>query len=234
VSGRVTVFLISALDNKDRILKISAKFKPLLAVWLPLVGLAALLAACGGTPGQSPALTPPDKPCVIVEFKPQGTNGLGKESPTTLVLDRSSPDYCQNVRADYKAAMVWYQSQVANNTYAPAMNAELANYYTGQLLNDARAGLFYNKEAGRVVLGRFNPQNQSISDQKWAKDGYSTTLVVSPGNYSLVSFKADAASQAQETKSGPFESWEVTMVYDAGAGHWKISAAKTVYSTTGG
>jgi hypothetical protein len=214
-------------------LKISANFKPLLAVWLPVLGLVALLAACSDTTSQ-PALTPPDKPCVIVEFKPQGTNGLGKESPTTLVLDRSSPDYCQNVRADYKAAMVWYQSQVANNSYAPTMNAELANYYTGQLLDDARAGLFYNKQAGRVVLGRFNPQNQSISDQKWAKDGYSTTLIVSPGSYSLVSFKADAASQAAETKSGQFESWEVTMVYDAGAGHWKISAAKTVYSSTGG
>ncbi len=210
------------------------RLKPLLAVGLLAAGLTALLSACGDSGAQQTTLIPPDKPCVIVEFKPQGTNGLGKESPTTLVLDRSSPDYCQNVRADYKAAMVWYQSQVANNAYAPAMNAELANYYTGPLLNDARAGLFYNKQAGRVILGKFNPQNQSISDQKWSKDGYSTTLIVSPGSYSLVSFQQDAPSQAKETESGQFESWEVTLVYDAGAGRWKISGAKTVYATTGG
>lgn len=213
-------------------MKITAKTKPLLTGWLILLGLAGLLSACGDT--SQPALTRPDKPCVIVEFKPQGPNGLGKESPTSLVLDKSSPDYCQNVRADYKTAMVWYQSQVANNTYAPTMNAELANYYTGPLLNEARAGLFYNKQAGRVVLGRFNPQSQSISDQKWAKDGYSSTLIVSPGSYSLVSFREGAVGQAKETESGQFESWEVTLVYDAGAGHWKISAAKTVYSSGGG
>ncbi|MDB5080720.1 MAG: hypothetical protein JWP00_2644 [Chloroflexi bacterium] len=211
-------------------MKAKVRTKPLLCCWLIALGLAVLLSACGETTRTAR----PANPCVITEFKPAGTNGLGKENPTTLVLDKSSPEYCQNVRDDYKAAMAWYQTQVANDTYAPTMSVELANYYTGELLGEARSGLFYNKQAGRVVLGRFNPQALTIQDQKWAKDGFTSTLIVKPGSYSLVSISKNAPNQAQETEGGQFESWEVTLVYDDAAKRWKISSAKTIYTSAGG
>ncbi len=204
--------------------------KPISYFGLIGFGLAILLSACG----DSTTFIPPDKPCVIVEFKPQGTNGLGKESPTTLVLDRSSPQYCLNVKDDYKAAMLWYRSQVVNNSYAPTMDQEFSNYYTGQLLGQARAGLYYNKQAKRVVLGQFNAQSISISNQTWSRDGLSSTLTVKPGNYLLTSFPEGAPNQAEITESSQFESWEVTLIYDARRGHWKIGAAQTIFTSPGG
>src|SRR4051794_32786091 len=126
------------------ILKLFSKPKLIPFSWLKALGCIILLTACGDS--NTNGITPPDKLCVIREYNP-GVNALGKPSPTTFVLDNSSPDYCQNVKADFKAAMTWYRAQVANNTYPPTMEAEYANYYTGQLLSDARSGLFYNKQA---------------------------------------------------------------------------------------
>lgn len=194
-------------------------------------GLTILLSACGDS--NANALTPPDKPCVIVEFNP-GNNALGKPSPTTLVADRSSPEYCQKVKDDFKAAMAWYRSQVANNTYAPTMEQEYANYYTGPLLSQARSSLYYNRQAKRVVLGQFNAQSLSISDQTWTRDGLSSTLTVNPGDYALSSFPEGKPDQAEVTQSTKFESWQVTLVYDAKAGHWKISDASSVFTSPGG
>jgi hypothetical protein len=220
------------LLNKDSVLKKIAGTKPFSYFGLIGFGLAILLSACGDS--NALGLVRPDKPCVIVEYKPQATNGLGKPAPITLVLDRSSPEYCQNVKNDYKAAMVWYSSQVTNNSYAPTMDQELANYYTGEILGEARASLYYNKQAKRVVLGQFNPQALSFSDQTWTRDGLSSTLTVNPGDYSLSSFPEGKPNQAVVTERTKFESWVVTLIFDAKAGHWKISAAETVFTALGG
>ena len=213
------------------LLKIFPKATRSAFAWLTALGAVLLLAACGDT--TSTGVKPPDKPCVIVEFNP-GPNGLGKPSPTTYVLDKSSPEYCQNVKTDFKAAMAWYQAQVANNNYPATMEAEYANYYTGQILNDARTGLIYNRQAKRVVIGRFNAQNLAITDQTWTKDGVTSTLTVKPDAYSLVAFPEGAPDKATATDSGQFENCEVALVYDAGSGHWKIKSAQTIYVFPGG
>lgn len=213
-----------------KILKIFPKLHLLAFSWPFTLGCVLLLAACGDT---APGVTPPDKPCVIVEFNP-GPNALGKPSPTTLALDNSSPAYCQNVKADFKAAMTWYQQQVANNSYPPTMEAEYANYYTGQILSDARSGLFYNKQAKRVVIGRFNAEALSVTDQAWTKDGLTSTLTVKPDAYSLAVFPEGSPDKATVTESGQFENWQVALVYDAGSGHWKINSAQTIYVLPGG
>jgi hypothetical protein len=221
---------VKALSNEN-ILKIFPKPELISFSWLIALGCIILLTGCGDS--NKNGITPPDKPCVISEYNP-GVNALGKPSPTTFVLDNSSPDYCQNVKADFKAAMTWYRTQVANNSYPPTMEAEYANYYTGQILSDARTGLFYNKQAKRVVIGRFNAETLAITDQTWTKDGTTSTLTVKPDAYSLASFPEGAPEKATVTESGQFENWEVALVYDAGSGHWKIKSAQTIFVFPGG
>ena len=195
------------------------------------LGLAVLLSACGDT---APGITPPDKPCIIVESNPGGVNGLGKPNPITISLDKNSPEYCQHVKDDFKAAMAWYRDSLANDTYGPNMDKEFANYYAPPLLGQARASLFYNKQANRVLAGQFTATSLTISDQTWTKDGTKSILTVSPGTYTYASFPAGQPKQGEVYESSRFESWQMTMIYDAKAGHWKISQAETVFSAVGG
>jgi hypothetical protein len=185
-----------------------------------------LFVACGDTGNSAAGVTPPDKPCVIVEQKKPGD-----ENQTLLLLDLdSSPSYCKKVTDDYKATMKWYQSQVKDNNYAPNMSAELENYYTGELLQETRASLFYNMQAGRVVLGRWQTGSDQISGPNWAKDGLTATLLVKPAGYEQVSFPVGQPDKATIQKGGAYESWLVSLVYDAKAERWKISQAQTIFT----
>ncbi len=185
-----------------------------------LVGLAGLLTACGEVASENFAAPPPDQRCVIIE----GKKGLiGKDIP--LIVAPNSPAYCGQVVNDYKEAMVWYQSRVKNNSYASGMAEELGNYYTGALLNQARASLFYNQQAGRAVIGRFNPDNQIIDGPKWAKDGIQASLEVQAADYQLLTFEQGKPGPQVDKPLSPLESWNFTLVYDFNAKHWKIIKA---------
>lgn len=167
------------------------------------------------------------QPCRIVEGTPRPLTGVIPR----LVDQTTSPSYCSaaSVQTDFALAIDWYQHQVeymqTTRTYRPAMMDELAFYYTGKLLLEARETIYYNQQARRVVIGRWN--ELSVNPEPiWSRDGLYATLLVRALGYERVMLTAATSEENHVGSGSVFENWKVTLMYDAVDQRWKIQSVE--------
>lgn len=195
-----------------------------------LVFIASALAACS-LPAASTAV--PVRPCVIIEGP---RSSLSRAAPLS-VDQRASPAYCLDarVRDDFSAAMDWYEARAERMQvlmdYPPGMADELATYYTGHLLHEARESIYYNQRAGRVLMSRWDAIAE-LSGPQWEHTGLRATLTVGVRGYMLVVLPKPPVAQTEQNNADSgqtFEHWQITMIYDPNDRRWKIEQAETLF-----
>lgn len=145
----------------------------------------------------------------------------------------NSPPHCApaRVRGDLRAALDWYRMQAASiaatRAYPPTYSAELAQYYTGDLLHETRETVYANQQAGRVVYATWHSLD-SFSAPQWAPDGRSATLTVRVREHRTVIEPPPSGEMPPLSAGSLYETWQFTVAYDAASGQWKIMDARAL------
>ncbi len=204
---------------------------------LLLWGCPFFLSACGETPPGFPGgreISPPELPCTVLELPlTEAQTSRGITAPILSLDLTNSPAYCNNVQDDFKAAMAWYQEKTGGGKYGRGIKEELKNFYTGDLVARTLAGIEYGERENQVILGNFKITDEKITATRWAKDGLKATLVITPGEYSLVVKDGGAGKGTRTYPGDPNEVWLVSLLFDAKAGRWKISESCATFIPVG-